>query len=122
MDKLLELPACCNCGRKTKHYAGTLNMIGYCEKCKVYTGIDGINYSKTSPPDLVKNPSHYCVNGYECSIVAEAIGLVDNAYLFNIFKYIWRASRKGNEKQDLEKIIQYAKMRISQIESANKPT
>ena len=91
-----------------KNFIAAVDIVKYTEEIK-----------HKADADQVKNPSHYCIAGYECSKVAEAIGLVENAYLFNIFKYIWRARHKGNEKQDLEKIIQYAKMRIAQLEKQN---
>jgi hypothetical protein len=55
--------------------------------------------------DLVNNPEHYQANGIEAIDVIEAYGL--NFNLGNTIKYILRAERKGNKKQDLEKAQWY---------------
>jgi hypothetical protein len=55
--------------------------------------------------DQVNNPEHYQANGIEAIDVIEAYGL--NFNLGNTIKYILRAERKGNKKQDLEKAKWY---------------
>ena len=64
--------------------------------------------------DPVNHPAHYTSSpsGIECIQVTEWMGFL----LGNAVKYIWRASSKGNEKQDLEKATWYIRRRIEQIE------
>lgn len=62
--------------------------------------------------DPVNHPTHYKVNGMEAIDVAEAFGLDKDAYLFNVLTYILRAGRKGAEKQDLEKALNYLHRRV----------
>lgn len=56
-------------------------------------------------PDLVNSPLHYQGNGIEVIDIIEAFDL--NFSLGNSIKYILRADKKGNKKQDLEKAIWY---------------
>jgi hypothetical protein len=56
-------------------------------------------------PDLVNSPSHYQGNGIEVIDIIEAFGL--NFSLGNSIKYILRADKKGNKKQDIQKAIWY---------------
>lgn len=66
--------------------------------------------------DNVNHPSHYCEGRkYEPVDVAEDWGLDKDAYLFNAFKYIARAGRKGPMLQDLEKAVWYLNRRIQQM-------
>jgi hypothetical protein len=54
---------------------------------------------------LVNHPKHYQGNGIEVIDIIEAFEL--NFSLGNAIKYILRADKKGNKKQDLEKSIWY---------------
>ena len=54
---------------------------------------------------LVNHPKHYQGNGIEVIDIIEAFDL--NFSLGNAIKYILRADKKGNKKQDLEKAIWY---------------
>jgi translation initiation factor 2B subunit (eIF-2B alpha/beta/delta family) len=54
---------------------------------------------------LVNHPKHYQGNGIEVIDIIEAFEL--NFSLGNAIKYILRADKKGNKKQDLEKAIWY---------------
>ena len=56
-------------------------------------------------PDLVNSPSHYQGNGIEVIDIIEAFNL--NFSLGNAIKYILRADKKGNKKQDIQKAIWY---------------
>ena len=64
---------------------------------------------------VISAPSHYCVNGYECRLVMKALGLDTNWNLANVFKYLWRFSRK-NGLEDLKKAKQYLEFEISEKE------
>lgn len=64
--------------------------------------------------DMVHHPDHYVVNGYECSDIIEALDL--NFNLGNVFKYVWRAGRKGNALEDLRKAQQYLEREIARRE------
>ena len=66
--------------------------------------------------DKVNHPSHYGGDTtYEVIKVAEAWGFDNDAYLFNVLKYIARAEHKGSERQDLEKAKFYLERRISNL-------
>ena len=54
---------------------------------------------------LVNHPQHYQGKGIEVIDIIEAFDL--NFSLGNSIKYILRANKKGNKKQDLEKAIWY---------------
>ena len=58
-----------------------------------------------SSGNLVNHPSHYQGNGIEVIDIIEAFDL--NFSLGNSIKYILRADKKGNKKQDLQKAIWY---------------
>lgn len=70
--------------------------------------------------DLVNKPPHYTVGGIDFLDYAEAKGLTDNAYLFNVVKYVSRAGRKlgVDPVQDLEKAEFYLKREIERRKSA----
>lgn len=63
--------------------------------------------------DEVNRPKHYTSHpsGVECIQVAEHMGF----NLGNAVKYIWRASLKGKEKQDLEKAIWYLQRELKRV-------
>jgi len=54
---------------------------------------------------LVNHPKHYQGNGIEVIDIIDSFEL--NFALGNAIKYILRADKKGNKKQDLEKAIWY---------------
>lgn len=66
--------------------------------------------------DGVTHPAHY-IKGrkYEPIDVAEDWELDKDAYLFNVFKYIARAGRKGDALEDLEKARFYLDRRIAKM-------
>lgn len=70
--------------------------------------------------ELVTHPDHYGGkdNPYEVIKIAEATGLDQDAYLFNVLKYIVRSGKKeGNPPvQDLKKALFYLDRRIKVIE------
>ena len=70
--------------------------------------------------DLVNRPSHYTKGGIDFLDYAEAKGLTENAYLFNVVKYISRAGKKlgVDPVQDLEKAEFYLKREIARRKSA----
>lgn len=55
--------------------------------------------------DLVNQPQHYCSDGIEVIDIIDSFNL--NFNLGNSIKYILRADKKGNKKQDLEKAVWY---------------
>lgn len=71
-----------------------------------------INYCKS---EAVNHPSHYGgeSNPYEAIKVIEAHNLGFN--LGNAVKYILRAGKKGNAKEDLEKAVWYLKREIGRL-------
>lgn len=62
-------------------------------------------------PDMVNHPPHYSGNpdGVECIQVTRHM----NFNLGNAVKYIWRADRKGNALEDLEKAAWYLQDEIA---------
>jgi hypothetical protein len=64
--------------------------------------------------DMVNRPPHYLVGGIEAIDVIEAFEL--NFALGNAIKYILRADKKANKKQDLEKALWYLKHELSKFE------
>lgn len=68
--------------------------------------------------DVVNHPSHYGGDSvYEVIKVLEAWGLIDNAYLFNVVKYIARAKNKGKYLEDLEKACFYLQREIERTKN-----
>ena len=70
--------------------------------------------------DLVNNPPHYTAGGIDFIDFAEAKGLTENAYLFNVVKYVVRAGKKVDVDpvQDLEKAEFYLKREIARRKRA----
>jgi hypothetical protein len=64
--------------------------------------------------DMVNSPSHYQGNNFEVIDIINDYKL--NFELGNAIKYILRAEKKGNKKQDLEKAIWYLKYELSKLE------
>jgi hypothetical protein len=75
---------------------------------------------KDQETDLVNNPPHYKAGGIDFIDFAEAKGLTENAYLFNVVKYVVRAGKKVgvDPVQDLEKAEFYLKREIARRKRA----
>lgn len=71
--------------------------------------------------EAVKNPAYYggVDNPYEVIKVCEAWGLDNDAYLFNVAKYIARAGKKDPQKEleDLKKAAFYLNRKIYNLEN-----
>ena len=82
----------------------------------------GLEYKKQEAPtlDLVNTPPHYTTGGVDFLDYAEAKGLTENAYLFNVVKYVSRAGKKvdADPVQDLQKAEFYLKREIERRKSA----
>lgn len=78
-----------------------------------YTGPTDNTSAAKEKKDAVNNPVHYTSHpsGVECIQVVEHM----NFNLGNAIKYIWRASLKGKEKQDLEKAAWYINREIQRV-------
>jgi hypothetical protein len=61
--------------------------------------------------DLVNSPPHYQGNRFEVIDIIDDFGLSFNTG--NAIKYILRADKKGNQKQDLLKAIWYLEHEIN---------
>jgi hypothetical protein len=76
--------------------------------------------------EKVNHPLHYGgkENPYEIVKVAEAWGLDQDAYLFNVLKYIGRSGKKNDNPpvQDLKKALWYLDRRIKNLEGNNVST
>lgn len=68
--------------------------------------------------EMINNPSHYGgkENVYEVIKICEHYKLDEDAYLFNVIKYILRAGRKDNYIQDLKKASWYLERKIKNLE------
>ena len=60
--------------------------------------------------ELIDHPDHYISNSIEVIDIIEGFEL--NFNLGNVIKYILRADKKGNKKQDLEKAEWYLKREL----------
>lgn len=82
--------------------------------------LDAYDKYKTKNTDLVNNPPHYTTGGIDFIDFAEAKGLTENAYLFNVVKYVVRAGKKVDVDpvQDLEKAEFYLKREIARRKRA----
>lgn len=69
--------------------------------------------------DMVEHPEHYGGqdNVYEVIKVCEAWGLDNDAYLFNVVKYVARAGKKNKQKEieDLQKAAFYLERKINNL-------
>lgn len=63
--------------------------------------------------DKVNHPNHYMGEGIECIDVIQAFDL--GFCLGNAIKYILRADRKDNRKEDIQKAIWYLKRDIGDM-------
>lgn len=63
--------------------------------------------------EMVNHPDHYQGNKMEVIDIIEDYGL--GFSLGNAVKYILRADKKGNKKQDLEKAIWYLERELSKF-------
>lgn len=75
-----------------------------------------MHYNDNQPKiDMVNSPQHYQSNGgIEAIDVIEGFNL--NFNLGNAIKYILRADKKGNKKQDLEKSLWYIKRELDKFQ------
>ena len=63
--------------------------------------------------EMVNSPAHYQGKTFEVIDIINDYGL--NFELGNAIKYILRADKKGNKKQDLEKAIWYLNHELSKF-------
>jgi len=64
--------------------------------------------------EAVNHPPHYQGNGIEVIDIIESFDL--NFNLGNTVKYVLRAGKKGNKKEDLEKAVWYLKRELNKFE------
>ena len=64
--------------------------------------------------NMVEHPQHYQGKNFEVIDIINDYKL--NFELGNAIKYILRAEKKGNKKQDLEKAIWYLRYELSKLE------
>jgi hypothetical protein len=64
--------------------------------------------------EAVNSPQHYQGKGLEAIDVIENFDL--NFNLGNTIKYVLRAGKKGNKKEDLEKAVWYLKRELNKFE------
>ena len=68
----------------------------------------------------VDHPDHYQSDRYECIDVIESLGLGSGFSIGNAFKYLWRAGRKGDAVEDLEKARWYIDREIARRQACIK--
>lgn len=69
--------------------------------------------------DVITKPRHYTeglAEHHEPIVVMEAWGLLSNAYLWNVVKYIARHKKKGDELENLKKAKYYLDREIERRE------
>jgi hypothetical protein len=72
--------------------------------------------------NAVDHPLHYSsTDGPECIEVVEWMGLCPGFSLGNAVKYIWRADKKGNAIEDLEKARWYLDREIERRKKCTTP-
>lgn len=77
-------------------------------------GLDQTLLEMTSEvKEMVNSPQHYQGKNFEVIDIINDYGL--NFELGNAIKYILRADKKGNKKQDLEKAIWYLNHELSKF-------
>lgn len=71
---------------------------------------------KEKAEDVVKEPVHYFIEidgiKLDCWKVQKALGMQNHHFLASAFAYLWRALKKGNRKQDVEKAIEFLKQEL----------
>jgi hypothetical protein len=89
-------------------------MSGVCDNCFEHP-MDcecmKIDCSKLKPNESVDHPDHYMGDGIEVIDVIEGFGLGFN--LGNAIKYILRAGKKGDWREDLQKAAWYIEREIA---------
>lgn len=80
---------------------------------KVVEGVRKENLNNNS--DVINHPSHYTFGKYEVIDVAED-WFSGDPLLWQVLKYIARATRKGRELEDLKKARFYLDRRITKLE------
>jgi len=87
---------------------------------EIKTYLDARELMPKDKPDLVNNPPHYKTGGVDFLDYAEAKNLTENAYLFNVVKYVSRAGKKvgSDPVEDLKKAEFYLKREIARRQSA----
>jgi hypothetical protein len=70
--------------------------------------------------DTVNHPAHYTrhPSGVECIQITEHFNFCRG----NALKYIWRASDKGHEVEDLKKAVWYLEREIARLMSVKRTT
>lgn len=77
---------------------------------------DTVGQPLTTNPDPVHCPPHYRREGLpECIELIEALGWGDGFCLGNALKYLYRASSKGKELEDLRKARWYLDRYIERV-------
>ena len=113
---------------KTKYSDGLIRLVirNYKKKTRKAKIVESFEHFKKAmdvvekKSDPVNKPPHYTVGGIDFLDYAEAKGLTENAYLFNVVKYVSRAGKKlgADPVQDLQKAEFYLKREIERRKSA----
>ena len=98
-------------GKEYSNYRGNNNLpeIHYSD---FMASIEGAKSDHTEQQlEMVNHPSHYNVKGFEVIDIIDAFGL--NFNMGNALKYLLRADKKGNKKQDIQKALWYLQREIN---------
>lgn len=82
-----------------------------CQNC----GFLKEQHQREPAEETVNHPAHYggADDPYECIKVVEALGL--GFHLANVFKYIWRVGKKGDDVENLKKALWYLERYIQVV-------
>ena len=103
--------------RKHNQYKQYSNYIGTCNMTEIHysdfvASIEAVKSNHSEQQlEMVNHPSHYNVKGFEVIDIIDAFGL--NFNMGNALKYLLRADKKGNKKQDIQKALWYLQREIN---------
>lgn len=112
----------CTCEFESTHEAFEAYHWGYacCQRCdekftkELLAKVEHLGNELDKQENLVNHPAHYQSEKFEVIDIIEEFNL--SFCLGNVIKYILRAGKKGNKKQDLEKARWYLSRQIDNMD------
>jgi hypothetical protein len=95
-------------------------------------GLKPIKVDNSGGYNVITKPKHYhikvktvghIVDGYaeiDCLSVTQALGLHKRHYLASALAYVWRCTKKGTERDDIDKAIFYLNLAKEELDESNK--
>lgn len=104
------------------------------QRCQKLLESEKLNLIGVTPKEynVITKPKHYhikvktvgpIVDGYaeiDCLSVTQALGLHKRHYLASALAYVWRCTKKGSEKDDIDKAIFYLNLAKKELDESNK--